>query len=126
MIRQFLNILFISLFIPFFVYSDEADTKEKQWQVEEVLEDGSQIRINIDWYEVSPPHHQTARRWNNSMTHGHPRNCNIAVINTQNGNIDYPIDIQNDCTLETIQVRYPKTVIEAPTVEAPSEDDESD
>ena len=60
------------------------------------------------------------------MTHGHPRNCNIAVINTQNGNIDYPIDIQNDCTLETIQVRYPKTVIEAPTVEAPSEDDESD
>ncbi len=127
MIRQSLSFFRVALCLPFLIFADDSAPQEKQdTSVQEILSDGSQIRIDTTWYDVSPPHHQTARRWNDSSTHGHPRDCNISVINTQNGNLDYPIDIYNDCTRETIQVRYPKTVEEAPILEAPSENDESD
>jgi len=108
--------------MPFVLFADgNGVAGEPQWELGELASDGSTITLSDGtYYEVSHPHRQTVQRWQANSSH------QVAVVNTKNGNLDYPIDIQNKVTLETVQVRLPAIVPEAPTEEAPSEDDESD
>ncbi len=109
-------------FIPFFLFADSEGVVDKpNWDIAELSSDGSTITLSDGtYYEVSHPYRQVVTRWQANQNH------EVAVVNTKNGNLDYPIDIQNKVTLEKVQVRLPKTIPEAPSEEAPSEEDESD
>jgi hypothetical protein len=129
MIGQFSSKFLLALCVPFFILASSLDQdsnlsqKKEAWHVTSIPTDGSWIILEDDnLYEISPPHWQVVTRWSDGKTNP----ADVKVVNTRNTNIDYPIDIFNKHTGETVQARYPKTVEEPPTEEAPSEDDESD
>jgi hypothetical protein len=121
MIRLLIPKIFIT-FLPFFLFAGSEGAVDKpNWEIGELAVDGSTITLSDGtYYEVSHPYRQVVTRWQANQHH------EVAVVNTRNGNLDYPIDIQNKVTGEKVQVRLPATVPEAPTDEAPSEEDESD
>lgn len=122
MIRLLTLKFFFIACMPFLLFAEnDGVVKNPDWGLGELASDGSTITLSDGtYYEVSHPDRQTVQRWQANSNH------QVAVVNTKNGNLDYPIDIQNKVTLETVQVRLPALVPEAPTEEAPSEDDESD
>jgi hypothetical protein len=113
---------FFVLLIPVFLFADsDASIDKPNWDIAELSSDGGTITLSDGTsYEVSHSDKQVVTRWQANQHH------EVAVVNTKNGNIDYPVDIQNKVTGEKVQVRLPKTIPEAPTEEAPSEEDESD
>ena len=102
---------------------DSSENSKVPWSVASIPSDGSWIILSDGTlYEISPPDWQVVTRWSDGRTHA----ADVKVVNTKNNNLDYPIDIYNKHTNETVQARLPKTVEQLPSEEAPSEDDESD
>lgn len=128
MIGRFNSKILFFIYLPLFIFaappSEQSLNKDAApWNIFNIPSDHSTITLDDGTtYEVSHPYRQVVARWQDSKTHA----GDVSVVNTRNGNIDYPIDIYNKHTGETIQARLPKTVEELPTTEAPSEDDESD
>ncbi len=136
MIGQFSSKILFLICLPFFIFAavptdnpTEASSEASQenvkapWLIFAIPADASSITLSDGTtYEISHPHRQVVARWSDGRTHP----GDVIVVNTKNNNIDYPIDIYNKHTGETVQARYPKTVEELPSEEAPSEDDESD
>lgn len=127
MIERFSSKLLFLIYLPLFIFGafgeePQVEVEKAPWNISSIPADGSWIILEDGTlYEISPPDWQIVKRWSDGRTHPH----DVKVINTKNLNFDYPIDIYNKHTNETVQARYPKT-IEVPAEEAPSEDDESD
>ena len=134
MIERFSSKLLFLIGLPIIIFAsvptnklanqDSLTTEKKvPWYISDIAHDGSWMILSDETrYEISPSDWQVVRLWSDRRTHP----GDVKVVNTKNNNLDYPIDIYNKHTGQTVQTRLPLVIEEAPTAEAPSEDNESD
>ncbi len=106
--------------VPFLACAEEAS---EPWKLTEVATDGQTVTLSDNSvYEILPQDRSVVARWGTIPGREHT----VEVVNSRNVNRDYPIDITNKVTGETVHARLPEVEIEAPTTEAPSEENDGE
>ncbi len=124
MIGLFSSKFLLLVVLPFYLLADApADEGSSQiYSVISVGKGGSPIELSDNnVYEVSYPDRLISKQWGDAKTIP----AQVQFVNSKNPNFDYPLVLQNVSTNQSIQVRHPKIVIDS-TIEAPSEEDDSD
>jgi hypothetical protein len=120
MIKSLIKKLFILSVLPIFICAEDTSVP---WKITDKAQDGSNVTLSDgSVYEIHPHDRSVVSNWGTIPGREH----SVEVVNSRNVNRDYPIDITNKVTGQTVHARLPEADIEAPSIEAPSEDNEGD